>query len=96
MPGDPFYRSPLWLRLRRAALDRDQHRCVVPGCTARATHVDHIVSRRKGGADALPNLRSLCDRHDRMAKERPDGSRLPPRAHGVDAQGWPTDPARSR
>jgi 5-methylcytosine-specific restriction endonuclease McrA len=58
--SDPFYRTRTWLRLRHARLQLDRQICVVPGCGQRATVVDHIVSRRAGGADALRNLRSLC------------------------------------
>ena len=45
---------------RRKALERDGYRCTVPGCRARATHVDH-VSRE--GPDVLENLRSFCAIH---------------------------------
>src|SRR5262245_33767224 len=75
MPGDPFYRSPAWRRLRAAVLERDAHQCTVRGCRDRAVVVDHIVGRRVGGSDTLANLRSLCREHDQMIKERPDGKR---------------------
>ena len=75
MPYVPYYRTPDWLKLRAAALKRDAYRCVVPGCGQRARVVDHVVSRNAGGADALPNLRSLCRYHDNALKERPDGTR---------------------
>lgn len=92
---DPYYLSPAWKRLRAAALERDGHRCVVPGCGAPAVVVDHVVSRRAGGADALPNLRSLCRAHDQQVKERPDGTRKNGgrlRVVGCDASGRPRDP----
>ncbi|WP_374656443.1 HNH endonuclease [Dongia sp.] len=95
MPRDPFYSSATWKRLRLAALKRDGGKCIVKGCGARATHVDHIVSRRNGGADALPNLRSLCASHDAQIKERSDGTRKrdgKPVVVGCDANGWPLDP----
>jgi len=73
---DPFYLSPEWRgkgALRQRVLDRDGHQCV--SCGERATIVDHIVSRRNGGADAMHNLRSLCRRCDNRIKERADGTR---------------------
>lgn len=95
MPGDQFYRSAEWRRLRKAALARDGGRCVVPGCGKPATHVDHVMSRRKGGPDTLPNLRSLCGAHDAQVKERSDGTRRRDgklTVSGCDANGWPIDP----
>src|SRR5262245_55674339 len=95
MPTDPFYRTLAWRALRKAALARDGGRCVVVGCRRPATHVDHILSRRRGGADALQNLRSLCAHHDAQIKERPDGRRGcdgEPVVKGCDRDGWPLDP----
>jgi 5-methylcytosine-specific restriction enzyme A len=92
---DRYYHSDDWVRLRQVALERDGHRCVVQGCGARATVVDHIVSRRAGGSDSLDNLRSLCRRHDDQVKEGIRGQRKSggtPWAIGCDAQGRPLDP----
>lgn len=90
---DPFYRSPAWRRLRAARLRLDRHTCVVPGCGQRAVVVDHVISRRAGGADALPNLRSLCRYHDNALKENPGGKR---RRDGImlgcNVDGSPIDP----
>jgi 5-methylcytosine-specific restriction endonuclease McrA len=44
-------------------------------CGQPARTVDHIIGRRAGGPDALPNLRSLCDYHDRAIKEDRHGKR---------------------
>lgn len=94
MPNDPFYRSIKWWRLRAVRLRMDDYRCVVPACGATATRVDHIVSRRMGGSDALDNLRSLCTTHDNQIKEDANGIR---RTDGklivrdCDADGWPLD-----
>jgi len=93
---DPFYHSPAWRRLRAAALRRDGRRCAVPGCGARATHVDHVVSRRRGGADALHNLRSLCAHHDAALKELPSGKRRRDGkaiVRGCRSDGTPIDPS---
>lgn len=64
---DPFYLSPEWEQLRRQALRAAHWRCSDCGKLARgAKHdeprpiVDHIVPRKKGGSDALHNLRVLC------------------------------------
>lgn len=91
----PYYRSLAWLRLRAAALDRDRHTCTVPGCGAKATVVDHIVSRRNGGLDTLSNMRSLCAHHDSQIKENTNGKRNndgKPCLRGCDATGKPLDP----
>ncbi len=63
---DPFYGSAEWKRLRAACIQRDGGRCVARDCkTPDRGHggrltADHIVERRKGGPDALTNLRTLC------------------------------------
>ena len=95
-----FYQSAFWRRLRKSCLVRDGWRCVVPGCDARATHADHIITRPPAptptAADVLTNLRSLCARHDAQVKEqngkRKNGGAFTVR--GADADGWPIDPAR--
>jgi 5-methylcytosine-specific restriction protein A len=57
---NPAYGKAAWKRARAAQLARDRHRCQVagPGCTGKATQVDHIF-----GLDADPghkHLRSVC------------------------------------
>lgn len=51
--------------LRRRILERDEYRCRfrVRGriCGRPATHVDHIVPRRYGGATEEHNLRAACE-----------------------------------
>ena len=59
---DPYYVSKEWRALRKRALARDRW-CTHPGCTARSTTADHIVPRRRGGADTMENLRGYCARH---------------------------------
>ena len=51
---------------RRAVLQRDRHRCQVPGCT-HTTYVDvhHIRRRADGGLDVIDNLLTLCSVHHR-------------------------------
>lgn len=93
---DPYYLTPQWRSLREARLELDGHRCVVPGCGQRATVVDHVVSRRAGGADVLWNLRSLCREHDDQVKERPGGKRANKGkliVRGFHADGSPRDPS---
>lgn len=58
----PQYTGP-WRRVRRQILERDGHLCQIqaPGCTLRATQVDHIVPVARGGDWwALENLRAAC------------------------------------
>jgi 5-methylcytosine-specific restriction endonuclease McrA len=92
MPGDPYYRTPEWRQLRTAALKRDRFTCTVPGCKEKATHVDHITSRRNGGTNTLGNLRSLCTIHDGQVKEKRDGTRANKgkfKLIGCGPDGWP-------
>ena len=49
-----------WRRIRERVLTRDHHRCKL--CGKRATHVDHIKRRRRGGRDTMKNLRAACQR----------------------------------
>lgn len=83
MPN-PYYQTAEWKALRLAALRRDGFQCVIAGCGTRASVVDHIKQRDAGGADALPNLRSLCHRHHNMRPRLFQG-----RVAGCDADGWP-------
>lgn len=55
---NPYYYSPEWIKLRKAALKRDGHRCRY--CGNEATQADHIVARSKGGTDSLENLAACC------------------------------------
>ena len=50
MPDDTFYQRAAWRRFRAAVL-RVRPIGEVPGCGVAATNVDHIVPRRRGGAD---------------------------------------------
>jgi 5-methylcytosine-specific restriction protein A len=96
MPRSAYHNTQAWKALRQAALWRDGYRCAVPGCKQKATHVDHVVSRRQGGADELENLRCLCAQHDNQVKEDATGKRRSGgKAYivGCDASGRPLDPA---
>jgi 5-methylcytosine-specific restriction enzyme A len=103
VPGNPFYGSVFWKTLRRQALERDHHRCTVPGCpnTSRMgrLYVDHIQTRPfvpfPTPRDVLENLRTLCGTHDAQVKEqrggvRRQGGKLT--VKGCDALGQPLDP----
>jgi HNH endonuclease len=52
--------------VRRAVLQRDHHRCCVPGCK-NATFLDihHIQPRSEGSRNNPENLRSICGAHHR-------------------------------
>lgn len=89
---DPFYNSKEWQALRTARLVMDNYTCVVPGCNERATVVDHIKSRRSGGADSIANTRSLCRTHDCQVMQKPDGTRKSGgvfKVIGCGVDGWP-------
>lgn len=103
MPGNPFYSSPEWKALRKACLERDGYRCVVPNCEQRGVVADHIETRpnvpRMTPMDRLENLRTLCKTHDGQVKERKAGVGHRARGgafvlRGCDADGWPLDPSR--
>ena len=46
-----------WAKLRLRVLRRDRYRCQWPGCTSKATEVDHVTPNDD---DAMTNLQSLC------------------------------------
>lgn len=65
-----------WRKVRKAVLERDGYRCKVelPGCTGKATQVDHIVPVNAGGAIYdMGNLRAACSRcnQGRKANRKP-------------------------
>jgi hypothetical protein len=99
MPGNRYYRSKHWRKLRALRLALDEHRCSVPGCRQRATVVDHIQPRPADltvscDLDRIGNLRSLCGSHDSQVKEqhgkRKQGGKF--RIVGCDASGRSLDP----
>jgi len=52
-----------WVKLRKVILQRDRQLCQVclsEGKYTPAREVDHIVSKAKGGSDALGNLQAIC------------------------------------
>jgi 5-methylcytosine-specific restriction enzyme A len=83
-----------WESLRRQALQRDGWLCVEcekAGRVVLAKDVDHVVSRARGGSNALTNLQSLC-RRCHLRKSALDLGRKPrePRpAFGLD--GYPIE-----
>jgi hypothetical protein len=51
-------------RLRHKVIERDEFRCIVPGCSSRAGLDDHhITFRSQGGGNELPNNTSTCHLH---------------------------------
>ena len=78
-----------WDKLRKVILRRDnglcQH-CAKDGKTTKATDVDHIKPKAKGGTDEETNLQSLCRPcHD--AKTAADEGRS--KRIEIGADGWP-------
>lgn len=70
----PFRRQAPWSR--RGVLIRDRHRCAY--CGRRATTVDHVVPRSRGGADSWLNTVASCaaDNH-RKADRTPEQAGMP-------------------
>lgn len=97
MPGDPFYTSAEWRTFRSAYL-AVYPACTVAGCPKPAKHVDHIRTRRSGGAPFDPdNCQGLCWSHHSQKTARRDRpayaqSRQELTAAGCDAQGLPLAP----
>lgn len=97
MPNDPFYTTAAWRQFRAATLKQWPF-CQVAGCTSPSSHVDHVISRRRGGGDFDPaNVRALCQSHhnaNTARRDHPDrrASTEPLRAKGCDAAGRPLDP----
>lgn len=88
MSGDPFYTSAEWRRIRWKVLQRDR-RCRWPGCQRIATHVDHVIPRRRGGSDDPSNLMGLCGTCHNSHKQSLEKTG---RVRGCDANGFPIDP----
>lgn len=60
-----YQRSLMTDKLRYQVLNRDHHKCVICGASAKdgvKLHVDHIIPVSKGGKTELSNLRTLCER----------------------------------
>jgi hypothetical protein len=55
---DPCYDSEEWRRLRAEVLERDGNTCHY--CGDEGTQADHIIPRKKGGADTVDNLVCCC------------------------------------
>jgi 5-methylcytosine-specific restriction endonuclease McrA len=91
--GRPWKKTPAahlrgngwaWGYMRKKALARDNHRCVVPGCGRPASEVDHIENVARAAeagrthAYTLDELQSLCHEHHaaKTEAERIEGMRL--------------------
>ncbi|WP_055585297.1 HNH endonuclease [Peterkaempfera griseoplana] len=62
----PFRQRAAWSR--RGVLVRDQHRCAY--CGRRATTVDHLVPRSRGGADSWLNTVAACAEDNQRKADR--------------------------
>lgn len=98
MAHDPFYWSKEW-RAFRAAVLRERPRCEVAGCGDGSAQVDHVISRRRGGAPLdRANARALCRSHHSEKTARRDGGfgnkrgDGDVRARGCGVDGRPLDP----
>lgn len=73
MAGDPFYYSRIWRQCRGSYLKHNPI-CSIPGCGERAVQVDHVISRRRGGAEFdWSNLIGMCKPHHSEKTARFDG-----------------------
>lgn len=63
-----------WQTNRAAALERDGHRCQLPGCDRPAQVVHHKAGRRVADANRLDRLMSLCDACHRAVHASPESS----------------------
>jgi hypothetical protein len=53
---------------RRTVMQRDHHRCRVPGCRSTIfVDVHHVIGRAEGGDNTVQNLITLCAAHHRAA-----------------------------
>lgn len=69
-----------WPKVRLQILERDRWLCQIrrPGCTVKATDVDHIIAVAEGGSHRDPrNLRASCQHCNRGRKVRTFVERLP-------------------
>jgi len=73
--------------LRRAILERDQHRCRFPGCESRKVDLHHIRHWSRGGETSLHNMTSLCRRHHRIIHDK--GHIITPAGELYTANGQP-------
>ena len=77
--ASPAYSGP-WKQVRLAVLERDSYRCQIrlPGCTFKATQVDHILPVKDHGPTFDPALlRAACQSCNlaRHSKQTPSPSR---------------------
>lgn len=74
---------------RRAVLQRDRHRCAY--CGAKATTIDHVLPRSRGGRDTFTNCVAACEscnarKGNRLLKEL--GWKLPFTPAAPRVTGW--------
>lgn len=55
---------------RRAILRRDGHTCMFKGCDRKATTLDHLQPRSKGGRSTYDNLVACCHFHNQFKGDR--------------------------
>jgi 5-methylcytosine-specific restriction protein A len=85
-PGDPFYSSAPWRRLRAVKLAEDPlcEECLELDLTTPGEHVDHILDRRDRPDLALAksNLKTLCASHHNRKTALTMAKRRRGRRHG--------------
>lgn len=63
--------------------------CLKQGRYTKATQVDHIVPKAKGGEDTLSNLQPLCEPCHKIKTAHDNGHRI---HQGITEDGTPIDP----
>ena len=81
-----------WDKIRQYVLQMNLGMC--SGCLdngqyTKATQIDHIIPKAKGGSDDIDNLQPLCEPCHKLKTARDKGHK--PRL-GSDSEGFPVDP----
>lgn len=84
------YRSKIAIS-RRGVLSRDNFVCQFVGCNNKATTIDHVMPRSKGGAHAWENVVAACQKCNAKKADKTMeqlGWKLKKQPKAPKAQGW--------
>ena len=84
-----------WQKLREQILRRDMYLCqiclaMVPSRITVGNEVDHIISKAKGGSDAMENLQTACHACH-LAKTAAEKGAEPRQRQRIGVDGYPID-----